>query len=302
MKDVAYPDETHTALAARIARLTDAAGQADAPTETALPGLFLTRARRPRRFDLTCYDPVFCLVLQGQKESDVGDRRVIFAEGRSLIISHDMPAVPHVTRATPDRPYLAVGVRLRLPLLRELAAEIGAIPLGTARAEAIASGTADAELMDVVRRMVTALDSPVTLTALGPGLDRELHFRLLMADHGGMLRELAMADSQASRIARSIALLRQRYRDKLTVADLAAEAGMSASAFHDRFRSVTGATPLQFRRRLRMIEAHGLLAGGRPVTETAYTVGYESATQFSREFRSEFGCAPSDVRRRGVAA
>ena len=270
------------------------------PTETALPGLFLTRARSPQKFDLTWYEPVFCLVLQGRKESDVGHRRVHFAEGTSLIIGLDMPAVPEVTVASAAKPYLAVGVGLRLSLLRELAAEIGPDLLRTAREEAVSSGAAGEEIVDVCRRMVAALDSPVAMRTLGEGLLREVHFRLLLADHGGMLRELAMADSQVSRIARSIAILRQRFRDKVTVGELAAEAGMSASSFHDRFRSATGSTPLQYRKRLRMIEAHRLLAQGRAVTETAFCVGYESPTQFAREFKAEFGEPPSA--RRGVLA
>lgn len=296
MTDASLPPDFRAAMAADVLRHANAGALAEEPTMSALPGLYLTRTWAPQTFRLTCYEPVFCLVLQGRKESDLGHRRVRFEEGRSLIISLDLPAVPHVTVASRERPYLAIGVAIRLAMLRELAAEVGPDALKSARAEAIASGDAGRDMLDVCRRMVATLDNPVAMRTLGNGLMREVHFRLLMAEHGGMLRELALSDSQTSRIARSIAVLRDRYRDKLTVADLAAEAGMSPSVFHDRFRNATGSTPLQYRKRLRMIEAHRLLAEGRAVTEIAFAVGYESSTQFAREFKGEFGQSPSAAR------
>ena len=133
------------------------------------------------------------------------------------------------------------------------------------------------------------------MQALAPLVLREIHFRLLRAQHGGMLRQLLLHESPASRISKAIALIRSGYKAPIAVADLAAAAGMSQSTFHEHFKSLTSTTPLQYQKELRLLEARRLLmSGGKSVASAAYDVGYESPTQFSREYARKFGIPPRD--------
>jgi transcriptional regulator GlxA family with amidase domain len=147
---------------------------------------------------------------------------------------------------------------------------------------------------DPLARYLALMDAPLDAQVLGPSILREIHFRLLMSPIGGMLRNLLLIDSHASRVARAIQRIRTGFREPLAVADLARTAGMSVSSFHEHFRSVTGTTPLQYQKDLRLIEARKFLAsGGQPVSMAAYAVGYESPTHFSRDYARKFGTPPS---------
>ena len=142
-------------------------------------------------------------------------------------------------------------------------------------------------------RYLDLMDKPLDAQVLGPMILKELHFRLLLSPIGGMLRNLLSVDSHASRIAKSIQQIRVRFREPLVVGALARVAGMSPSSFHHHFKSVTGTTPLQYQKDLRMIEARTLLERGVPsVSFAGFEVGYESATQFSRDYSRKFGCSP----------
>lgn len=142
-------------------------------------------------------------------------------------------------------------------------------------------------------RYLELMDAPLDAQVLGPMIVREIHFRLLMSPIGGMLRNLLSVDSHASRIAKAIIRIRNKFREPLVVAELAEIAGMSPSSFHEHFKSVTGTTPLQYQKDLRMIEAREILMRGAcSVSIAGFEVGYESPTHFSRDYSRKFGCSP----------
>lgn len=257
-----------------------------------IPDLLLLRHRRPTTLDATFYSPVLCLILQGRKETIVGDRTIGFGPGESLIVSHGLPVVSRVTEATPERPYLAMILSLDLGILRSLYNELGeAQDEGLARS-AQAHQT-DSALLDALGRYLALTDNPIEAKVMAPLICKEIHFRLLLAPHGSMLRQLASHDSHASSIARAIERIRASFRGPLVVPELAQAAGMSASSFHKHFKSITETTPLQYQKDLRLLEARRLLQEGQhSVSDVAFEVGYESPTQFSREYARKFGASP----------
>ena len=232
----------------------------------------------------------------------------------TILISHahydhlDIPSLERLGRVTPivvprglaplvRRRSFAHVVELDVGEIRSLAEEAGEAEIADERARAIASGEADAGLVGAMGRLFDLVERPVERRVMLPLLRREVHFRLLLARHGGMLRRLSRRDSHASRIARSLSRIRKDYALPLRVAELADAAGMSPSSFHEHFKALTATTPLQYQKDLRLIEARRrLAAGGQSVSGIAYEVGYESPTQFSREYSRKFGTSPRSER------
>lgn len=255
-----------------------------------LPGLRLLRHHRPTAFEGSIYEPVICLIAAGRKETTFGGRTFGMSAGHCLLISHDLPVRSRITRA----PYLALLLDVDLGLLRSVHAEVGdAAPRGE-DARALEVHQAAPPLVEALHRFLTVASSPVDARVLGPAIVRELHYRLLMAPFGGMLRGLIRHDSQASAITRAIAHIRRDFREPITIPLLAREVGMSAPSFHKHFKAVTASTPLQYQKELRLLEARRLLrAGEASVSAAAFGVGYESPHQFSREYARKFGVPPS---------
>ncbi|MEM8994439.1 MAG: AraC family transcriptional regulator [Acidobacteriota bacterium] len=277
----------------RLARAI--AARAGAEPERPSPDLGLLEIchRRPTRLTLTAYEPSLCLILQGAKEVKVGDRELELRAGDSVIVSHHVPLLAGVTEASPSAPFVALAVEVDLDLIRGLYQEVEALDLTPGDLGALQVGSAEEALVEAAGRLFDLGERPVDAHVLGPSVRREIHYRLLVAGHGHSLRALARPRSQASQISRAVAELRRRFAEPLSVADLARTAGMSASTFHDHFKRVTSTTPLQFQKSLRLIEARRLLqTGGSSVTEAAFEVGYQSPTQFSREYSRRFGHAP----------
>lgn len=261
--------------------------------ETGIAGLFVHRQTRPSPFEATVYNPVICLNLQGRKEVTCGDRTLAFGAGQSLIVSHDVPVMARVTEASAQHPYLAIIVALDIAIIQSLCDEVGEPVLDRRQASTLTANTTDGRIIEAIARYFALASDPLEAKVMQPLILREIHFRLLTASHGGMLRQLMQRDSHASRISRAIGRIRSGYRAPLAVASLAAEAGMSPSSFHEHFRQVTGTTPLQYQKDLRLMEARRLISlGGFAVSAAAYEVGYESATQFSREYSRKFGTPP----------
>ena len=270
------------------------------PLETPVPGLTVLRSRAPTRLESIVYQPIFCLVLQGAKQAFLGERAVTFARLQSVIVSIDLPTVTRIVEASPATPYVALALRLDLATLRELAEDIGADDKPDAEAPAISLGETDPDIIDAMARLFALMERPGDVRILAPLIVREIHFRLLTAGHGAMLRRLTRPASHQSRIAKAISVIRRDFVETLNVADLAQTAGMSTSAFHQHFKAVTATTPLQFQKQLRLMEARRLLeAGVQSVAGAAYAVGYESPTQFSREFSRKFGEPPRAALTRG---
>lgn len=258
-----------------------------------LPAAHIFQRDAVSAFEAVIYNPVICLILQGRKELHLGHRLVAVAEGDALLVSHDLPVTSKITQASPEKPYRALIVSLDLGVLRSLYEQVGAAVSEEHTATSLSASGTDPLWVAPMVRYLELMDAPLDAQVLGPMILREIHFRLLMSPIGGMLRNLLSVDSHASRISRSIQRIRASFREPLVVGDLAQVAGMSPSSFHAHFKSVTGTTPLQYQKDLRMIEARALLARGvSSVSVAGFEVGYESPTHFSRDYSRKFGCSP----------
>jgi len=291
--------EDASRLAARAERLIPVARARAPQLVTPRRGLYLLRHHVPTAFEATVYDPMLCLILQGRKEMAFGDRTLRIGAGECALISHDLPIASRVREA----PYLVLLLAIDLEVLRGLREDVGELPMaGDARALEV--HRADSQLLDAMGRYLALADSERDARVLGPLLLEEIHYRLLVAPFGQMLRRLLRGDSHASSIARAIATLRRDFRSPMVVEELARAVGMSVSSFHKHFKEVTASSPLQYQKGLRLLEARRLLvAGTASVTSAAFEVGYESLTQFSREYARKFGVSPRhDLRRVGRAS
>jgi AraC-like DNA-binding protein len=256
---------------------------------SSLPGLQLLGHPVRTQFEATVYEPVVCVVLRGRKETTFGEHTFDVHAGSCLLVSHDLPVVSRIV----DAPYMALLLEVNLGTLRSLYDELGSVPLDNSDARALEVHDAPAPLLDAVGRYVALADSPTDAKVLGPMLAKEVHYRLLTAPFGGMLRSLLRYDSGASAVATAIAEIRRRFREPLVVAELARTVGMSVSAFHRHFKAVTASSPLQYQKDLRLLEARRMLRMGTvSVSTAAYDVGYESPNQFSREYARKFGRSP----------
>ncbi len=279
------------ALAERVSRLHDERG--DDLARGPLPGVHLLRETRPTAFEAMVYEPVVCLILQGEKETTIGERVFTLSAGECVVISHDVPVLARITRASEAKPYLALVVSLDLGVLRSLYDEVGDATFGPAPACCVEAAPVDAATIGVLNRYLDLLDDEAGARVLLPLVRKELHFRLYMSASGAMLRSMLHRDSHASHISTAIRTLRASFRERITVAELARSVGMSPSSFHKHFRAIAMTTPLQYQKDLRLTEARRLLRGGEhSVSAAAFEVGYESPSQFSREYARKFGAAP----------
>lgn len=254
-----------------------------------LPKASVFRQPRPSSFEATIFEPVVILVLQGRKETVLGVDSFPMSTGELLLVSHDLPVIARVTKA----PYLALLFDVDLTMLRELYDQTASVSSSDARSQSLSVHTCEAPLVDAFARYLSLAESPTDVAVLGPLLEREIHYRLATAPFGGMLRSLVHEGSHASSIARAIAHLRRDFRSPIEVPELARKVGMSPSSFHKHFKAITAASPLRFQKELRLLEARRLLRSGTAsVATAAFEVGYESPTQFSREYARKFGAPP----------
>jgi AraC-like DNA-binding protein len=263
-------------------------------TDVEMTGLSIIRRDAPSSIEALVYHPVVCLVLQGSKVTSIGDQSVELCPGDALVVSHDLPVVSRIVKASQQEPYLALILHLDLHLLRSLYDQVAETPMPKTTVRSLSKGKAEEVWVAPLLRYFELMDSPLDAKVLGPSTMREIFYRLLLSSIGGMLRHLLVVDSHASKIAKAIQKLRTEYQSPLAVPELAKAAGMSASSFHEHFKTVTGTTPLQYQKDLRLIEARTLLAAmSHTVSEAAYTVGYESPNHFSRDYSRKFGSPPS---------
>lgn len=254
-----------------------------------IKGLALLGQDAPSSFEATLYEPVVCLILRGSKEVSIGERSLTVRQGECLLVSHDLPVRSRIVRA----PYLALVLDIDVATVRGLYDEVaGTAPSG--RADAAQVHRADPDLLDALGRYFALTNSPSDARVLAPLVAKEIHYRLLVAPIGGMLRQLIRYDSTASAIGRAIGHIRGDISAPLAVPELARRVGMSSSSFHKHFKTVTATTPVQYQKDLRLLEARRLLTtGGSTVIGAAVQVGYESPSQFSREYSRKFGVPPS---------
>ncbi len=277
-------------LTEAVARWLPVPENSEHQTAQPVPDLLLLRRSTASSFEASLYEPVLCLILQGKKEVAIGEQSLAFGPGQCLLVSHDVPVRSRITKA----PYLALVFELDLASVRKLYDEVAATSLDDEPARVAQMHRAAPELLDALARYLALADCPADARVLGPLISKEIHYRLLTAPFGSMLRSLIRHDSTASAIARAIGHIRDDVRSPIAVPELARQVGMSASSFHKHFKTLTSTTPLQYQKELRLLEARRLLqAGTASVTSAAYEVGYESPSQFSREYARKFGLPPS---------
>ncbi|MGQ0501148.1 MAG: AraC family transcriptional regulator N-terminal domain-containing protein [Panacagrimonas sp.] len=290
-------------LADRIARSTSADGMHDC----VLPGVSLIRFSSPSQPLPTVYEPSLCVVVQGRKQSHLARETFTYDPLHYLVVSMSLPVMAQVIEATPERPYLCLRIGIDTALINELLVQVAPsrIP-APAGGRAMYIARTGAPLLDAVLRLVRLLDTPDEAAVLAPLALREIHYRVLTGELGHRLSALCEVDSHAQRIARAIDLLKRRYAEPLRIESLAEAAHMSSSSLHHRFKSATALSPLQYQKQLRLQEARRLmLLEGIDAAAAGHRVGYESASQFSREYRRLFGAPPRqdvEAARLGVRA
>ena len=277
-----------------LAALIERYARADGTHATAFEPLVLYRASTPSEPIHSTYEPALCIVAQGSKQVLLADELYRYDPANFLLVSVDLPIVGQVVDASTHTPYL--GLRLGLD-----PGQIGALiveadlpaPGSRGSGRALAVGRLDAALVDAVVRLLGLLETPEHLRMLAPPIVREILYRLLVGDQGDRLRHLARGNGQTQRIGKAIDLLKRRFAEPLRIDDLASAANMSASGLHHHFKAVTAMSPLQYQKHLRLQEARRLMLGEDLDAATAgFRVGYESPSQFSREYRRLFGAPP----------
>ena len=277
-----------TDLAALLARHIPKTGM----VSTRVPRLSLFRADSPTMPLPAVYDASLCLIAQGAKRVSLGGESFDYDAAHYLLVSVDLPLVGHVIQADPDAPYLCCKIDIDQAALADLIlAEGSRAP--KADLPALAVYRSDDDLIDATWRLVRLLNDPDSIPALAPLIEREILYRLLTGPHGPALRFMAVAESHLNQVSRAIATIRTAFDQPLRIADIAAAAGMSTSSLHEHFKAVTKMTPLAYQKQLRLQEARRLMLSGNSTAGSAgFAVGYESPSQFNREYARLFGAPP----------
>jgi AraC-like DNA-binding protein len=263
----------------------------DGTVETAIPGVAVTVARQTTQPAIGMFQPRFCLVLQGAKEVTIGQRRMRYDPSCYFIASLEVPATGCIIEADASRPYIGLSMALDPEALAALITELPERADTDVASFAVSPVTV--QLLDPWVRLLRLLDTPADVPVLAPMLEREILYRLLQGPQGGALRQIARADSRLGQVRRAIAWIREHYDQALRIAALAEIAGMSAASFHRHFKAATALSPLQYQKSIRLQQARRMLATKRDASRVAYAVGYESASQFSREYARQFGLPPA---------
>jgi AraC-like DNA-binding protein len=261
---------------------------------SAVPGLALYRRNEPTQPMSGMYEPSICLVAQGAKRVLLGEEAFVYDEGHYLITSVHLPTVVQVIEASRERPYLGLKLKLDQREITQLMVDSNLPPAPAQQpARGMATGEVTLPLLRAFQRLIDLLDEEQDIPILAPIIQREIIYRLLIGDQGTRLRQIASAGSQGQQIARAIEWLKGNYVRPLRIDDIAAQARMSTSTFHHHFKSMTAISPLQFQKQLRLQEARRLmLAEHLDAATAAFQVGYESPSQFSREYNRLFGAPP----------
>ena len=258
--------------------------------ETLLPRVALHIGGMTTRPTPGVYEPALCLVLQGAKQVMIGDRILRYDPASYFIATIDLPACGWVVEATPAKPYVAVSLKLDRESLSSLVLDVPGGAEGQTAGFAVSAVTPD--LLDAWSRFLSLLDTPEDVPVLAPMHEREILYRLLRGPQGGVLRQIVRADSRLSQVRQAIGWIRSHFGETLRVEQLAEMAGMSTASFHRHFKAATAMSPLQYQKMLRLQEARRLLVASADAARAAHMVGYESASQFSREYARMFGAPP----------
>jgi len=261
---------------------------------TDIPGLTLSRRTAPTEPASGTYEPSIAVVAQGRKRVDLGQTTFLFDESRFLLTSLDLPIIGQVIEASEEVPFLCFLLKFEMPVVRELLSRED-VPFAAPPSNhpAMATGEITAELLSACCRMFELLDHPQDIPFLSGLMQREIVYRLLRGPEGARLRAIATLGDQSQRTAKAIAWLRDNYAKALRVEELAHMAGMGVSTLHHHFRMLTAMSPLQYQKQLRLHAARGrMIMDGLDAASAAFEVGYESASQFNREYSRFFGQPP----------
>jgi AraC-like DNA-binding protein len=279
--------------------ITRYAGDGLGLVRTALPGVSVVRSPTITEPLGDMIEPTLSVIAQGAKETELNGRTFAYGPGQFLVVSVELPVIGHVTRATVEEPFLAFVLKLRPESIAALLLEtVPAAAVGPDAVDATPAGIAVSDaspaLIDAIGRLLALLGAPDDGAVLAAGVEREILWRLLTGPQGTTVRQIGLADGRLAHLARAIRWIRGHYSEALRVDELAALASMSVSSFHRHFRAVTSMTPIQFQKQIRLREARArLLAQPGDITGVGFAVGYDSPSQFSREYRRMFGEPPS---------
>ena len=261
---------------------------------TAIEGLNIVRSYQSMMPMRDIYRPSLCVVLQGGKELHLGGDTLIYREMECLVVSVGVPATGQIVKADELNPYIGVMIDFDVATLREVLSQIDFSPKQVEYPSPCAFvAKVDAPLADCILRMVRLLATPKAIPILAPSIVREICYWLISGPHGAQICKLALPDSNIERVVRAVSMLHTNFAETLRIEQLADLAHMSPSSFHQHFKALTLMTPLKFQKQLRLLEARRLMVTqAANVAEAAYKVGYESPSQFSREYSRTFGVAP----------
>ncbi len=274
-------------------QLTRQLGQAE-DLNTAFPALSLHRRVRLTPQEPCLYQPNVTLVVSGQKRVTLGEETFLMNRQYFLLTSANLPVTPQIVEASPERPFLAIMLMLDMTALSVLLLNQDLPPVGRSESHrAMVLGENTPELLDAFRRLLAILETPRDIPILGSLIQQEILYRLLTSPQGQRLREMVVG-SQSQRIARAIRWLGTHFNQPMNIGELAEHVGMSSSAFHRSFKEVTAMSPLQYQKTLRLSEAQRLMLTQKmDAARAAFEVGYVSPSQFSREYRRQFGTSPT---------
>ena len=280
-------------MAGAIAHYVATFGQPDAATPTPVADVAVicsTSARLPFR---KVYRPSLCVVAQGAKRIELNESVIDYAAGSALAVSVEVPGSGCVTVASPQEPFLGITIEFDAGLLRAVLEDMAAPPRPSGERLGVFVERLSDSMQDCITRLVRLFETPSAVPVLYPAVMRELYYWLLSGPNGAEYCKIARADSHTQRIADAIYLMRRHVARPLRIEDMASAAGMGVSSFHQHFKTLTAMTPLQYHKQLRLLEARRLMvAGAANVTHAAFQVGYESPSQFSRDYARMFGTAP----------
>jgi AraC-like DNA-binding protein len=265
-------------------------------------GMFAVMAEAPTEMQHHVVEPVFVVVAQGAKRAMLGDEVFEYRGGQFLVVGVALPMAGGVIEASPQLPYLAAGMTLQATTISSLLLEMNPADRPATEQAGFAVSDACEALLDTVVRMLRLKDSPRDAAVLGPLIERELVWRLLHGPQGAMVRQIGLAESRLSQIGRAIRFIRAHHAEPISIPQLADMVAMSESSFHRHFRGATTMSPLQFQKLIRLQEARArLIADAGDVAAIGYSVGYDSPSQFSREYSRLFGAPPGrDKQRLGL--
>jgi AraC-like DNA-binding protein len=289
-------------LARLVTRHTD--GRGNGVHSTAIAQLeFMRESAAPTEL-CTVYEPTLCIILQGKKETLLGKETYHYGAAQYIVVTVDLPLSGIIVEATPDQPYLCFKLSLDATQLWDIIDQIQRSPdQPESSVRGLFVSDANAPLIECATRLTRLLDTPQDIPFLAPMMIRELYYRLLMSEQSEAVWQIATSGSHMQRIAMVIKQIKAEFTKSLRVDDLAKQASMSSATFHRHFKAVTSMSPLQYQKQLRLLEARRLmLAENADATYAAYQVGYESPSQFSREYSRMFGAPPmKDIERLRIA-